>query len=482
MLVLGPLTALGILFCLPRWQTRLPWLLSLTLALPQSAAAPIPGGVLPAFYAVAIAIGLVLAWQLVRGRLAITPTPGIIALVVFFAWSAIVTLAAPQLFGGVPVLNQTDVSDGLVTITTLAFSTSNLSQMIFLAMASTIILFLATRDRISPYVLLPGMAACMTLSLWRLASDKVGIPFPTAIVDSGGSALVTTDANGGYRLRGVFSEPSFLAHYATASLVFCLIILLTQHRPLVRWVAAGTAAMAMVNILFARSGTALAGTALAVVLVSVLLGRAALNDSRLATRIAVIGSFGVAVALYLLPTITGYATSLISDKIGSSSYDQRSGSESFSMHVLVDTFGLGAGLGSNKPSSLWSMMLSCVGVVGTVLFLLLLVRTVGKAYQAPAFLASAAATTSIVMTKCIAGSFLSEPLMMMGIGVCAYAAAQAVRDARTDDAVEPGTPAPADVEVQAALSARRPRPSELVAAPAEPLPGRRRALPGDQGP
>lgn len=425
MTVIGAVTIAAILLCLKDWQRRFPWLLSATLVLPISAAVAVPGLTLTPYYLAALVLSILLAFAWVSGRLALVGWPGDIALFAFVGWSVLITAAGPALFNGIEVLNSTDASGGFVTLTTLQLTSSNVAQLAYLTISAAVICFLALRGHVSPHIFLPGLLGCMSLSTWRLLNDKLGVPFPVRLVDSGSYAYIDVNTPDAYRLRGVFTEPSTLAHYATAAFALSLVMLYSRGgrlRPLYLLLAS----LSAVNLVFARSGTALLGGATVMAVTAVLIViRATRGRGLIPVVITLCGA--AIVALVFRTTVLTYVSDVFSGKVGSGSYDERTFSDAFSLRLFLDTFGLGVGLGSNKPSSLWPMMLSCAGVVGTGLFVWFVLRVLLKALSAPEFLGAVLVVSSMLVTKSVAGSFLSEPLLMLGLGVCAHAAARGRR-------------------------------------------------------
>ncbi|WP_139977483.1 hypothetical protein [Nocardioides litoris] len=423
---LGLVTLVAVALCLKDWRRRFPWLLSASLVLPISAAFVLPGLALTPFFTVALVLSALLAWDWARGRVALFSWPGAGLLVAFVTWVVLVTLAGPALFAGIPVLNNRDEAGGLVSLLPLAYTGSNVAQPAYLGLGVVVICFLATRERISTTLFLPGLLGCMSLSTWRLLHDKVGLPFPTGLTDSDQYLYVETTE---YRLRGVFTEPSTLAHYGTAAFALSLVVLTIGRRRAdhgAAWVPTLWVALAVcsaVNIVFARSGTALVGGLAVLAVVAGIVVVRASRSGRGLTTTSIATCLGGIVVLQSWGTIGGYVSGLFTDKVQSGSFDQRTFSDEFSLRLFLDVHGVGVGLGSNKPSSLWPMLLSCTGLVGTLLFTALVGYLVLGAARRVETLGAAVVVTSLVITKSVAGSFLSEPLLLLGLSVCAHAVA-----------------------------------------------------------
>jgi hypothetical protein len=78
--------------------------------------------------------------------------------------------------------------------------------------------------------------------------------------------------------------------------------------------------------------------------------------------------------LYSSPDLVDAIMAMTIDKINSYSFWGRAAKEVHAIVVFVSTYGLGAGLGSNRSSGLLTTMLSSVGLIGTSLFAIVLYR------------------------------------------------------------------------------------------------------------
>ena len=419
--VIGILTALGLLVCLRDWRVRMPWLLSLGLAAPVSSALPAGAPALPAIYLIAFVLVVLCAWDWVFNHPTFPTWAGSTLIVVFVGWTALITLAGPTLFDGIGVYTaQFEASDGRVALFPLTYTGSNAAQLIYILVAVALLFALASRLPLSRHVLLPGLFGCMALSLWRLVSEKTGIlPFPVSAIDSGNLTFIDGTATGDYRLRGVFSEPSGLAHYATGAMALG-IVMLFMCRGRIRIAYAALAGMAGINLIYAHSGTGLIGGGLVLVLAFGLVAARAIRNNRGFTELVVLACAGLVAALFVWRPIVAYASGLINDKVGSTSYNERTGWDLYSLKLTTDTFGLGVGIGSNRPSTLWPTLLSCTGIIGTALFIAFLIAVLGRASRVPAAWPAMALAMSVLITRSVAGgSFVADPLLWVALGICA---------------------------------------------------------------
>jgi hypothetical protein len=131
------------------------------------------------------------------------------------------------------------------------------------------------------------------------------------------------------------------------------------------------------------------------------------------------GLLGLLFMVLVGPMLWAGASQLTAEKLVSDSFANRWASSLFSMQVVVDTWGLGAGLGSNRPASFPFMLISCVGLIGATLFAYAIVKMIRAAWGQPESRPVAWALLAFFLTKAVAGANMSEPLMWLCLGICA---------------------------------------------------------------
>lgn len=419
----GILLLLGIIAALVTDPDRyLPWLLSLSLALPKTAAlvaGPFPLG---GFQLVSLACAPLLAYRLATlglpDRLRSASTWTLLGLLF---WATVVTALAPTLFQGVTVYtSQVANSQGYVVEASLTYTSSNLAQVGYLALVLVVVLYLSTLPRISPLVLSLGLGLGMALSLWRLGADRLGVPFPTQLVDRSTYLFVDLTTDGTYRLRGVFTEPSVLALYALAALALAVLVLVSASRATTaaRWGAIALAVASAVNLVFSRSGTGVVAGGLLVLAAFPALVSGAARSGRSLLPVSALICWLVATGLVLHERIAEYAGGIVGTKVGSTSYGARTESDLEALRLMVETYGLGAGMGSTRSSSLWPYLLASIGPVGALMFAAVAVIALRRAWRQPAWHASAAVLAAALVAKSVAGSAPSEPILVMALAVC----------------------------------------------------------------
>lgn len=423
MLIVGPLVLVGLLWALRDWDRRFPWLLSASFGLPVTAAVTAGGQSITAYFLIALIGAFVYGISWLRGRTALFSWPGAGFMAVFVGWGILITLAGPTLFRGIEVLSARGGIDAqVVDPSQLTYTVSNIAQVLYLLINVVVIGILASRSGLSPHLLAPGLAIVAVMSNWRLTNDKFGVPFPSAQIDQGAFTFVG-NPEGEYRLRGVFPEPSGLGICSVITIVYAAMMVL-QTRGRVRAFYLALIASASINFAFAGSGTGLAGGTVVIALVGVYATYKALTDGRSMTPYAIALCAIIVGCLFFYAQITDYVVGGVQRKLGTGSYTSRSTADAFSLRLGLDSYGLGVGLGSNRPSSLWPMLFSCTGFIGIVAFAGVLLRVALAALPHPTWRPILWALTAEIVCKTFAGSTIADPILMMSIGMAAYAAVQ----------------------------------------------------------
>ncbi|HEU4635965.1 MAG TPA: hypothetical protein VFS41_07300, partial [Edaphobacter sp.] len=295
-------------------------------------------------------------------------------LLVFGVVSVISALVFPLLFSGIPVYDpKIGIDDGLFIRPPLHLGVNNFIQSGYLICHILVALSLSY-IKFSPSKTYKAFIWAFYLEFSFVFAESVfqlaGIPFPLSIVlNNPGYALwdVSQEVHG-TRNPGTFSEPSL----AGAFLVLFCIAFLAQYlqlrgrspRVILSLVASGM--VASTTSLFALCLVPLA------LLIRYSPFRAPWHFSiRRTRRIVWILVIVVVPLLLVLALLTGYRdvlATLTVSKGDSGSFINRTASDLYSLHLLIETYGIGVGLGSNRTSSLLSTLLSNVGLVGTLAY------------------------------------------------------------------------------------------------------------------
>lgn len=392
-------------------RRALPWILSAAAAFPTTAAINIGSNAsVTPFYLVGSAT-LFSFWLTALRRRGSAQgafrTFALLALV-----GIVVSVLSPQLFAGVPVLAPDIGIDAAVkTPTALAYTPGMRFQIVLLVINIAIAFVLANAAARSSR--LPEAAFVCGIGL---SAMSLLLPRASALIDSWFRNYPGAGYNAGEtRHFGTFSEPSYLAAFALASSAYFGYRMFVGRGRARVWPGAWLA-LSLLNLAQSASGTAVvAGGALVVVVVTAAWLRGVHRNRRIPPAVALAPL--VLACLALMPNpLTSYVIDLVSTKSASDSAVSRFAADIRALHVMLDTWGLGAGLGANRASSFATTLLSNVGVLGTLLFGVACVR-LWRGVQFRSAPAVWLALLALLLAKIAAEPDLSTPLLWILIGV-----------------------------------------------------------------
>ncbi|MGY1787287.1 hypothetical protein [Geodermatophilus sp. SYSU D00698] len=416
--------------------------LALGAATPTGAAVVVGAVAVPTFYAVAIGAVVGVVLRVLRDTRtpedgARLPVPGSRALVLLVVVGVLVTLVAPLLFSGLEVEGPAGQDEYLAAG---VLTKSNIAQIVYLVLSVSVVAYLARSRWAGPQVV--GLAACTTtlLCLWSHLHNIAGVPFPEGFFDNSPSfTIIETLPGGAPRVRGIFSEPSGLASSCLVTIAYCL-SRMRSVGGLHRFALFTVAGVAMYLGSVSTSTTFLvAGLALAAVAMVVAVATVLLRQSKLSRTSVGVLCGGIIAAVWVLPTLANTVGQELADKVASSSYADRSNSDSESYRVFLDTYGFGAGLGANRGSSFVATLLSTVGLIGLLLLIAAVASIVRRSWSVLSVRPAVWALTAVLACKVVAGPDLSDSggILWLSLGVLAHAALHAA--ARSQQVRPPST-------------------------------------------
>lgn len=431
---IGLVLAIALLLCLFH-RGLFPWVVSGAGAFTATVAVIVGGnGVLP-FYAAMLAVTALMVIRAPLGLKSLIPKgPGWLPLTAFIVWSLLITLLAPMLFAGIPVLlPRGGIDEQIAAPSPLTYTISNLAQIVYLLLGFATVVFLAKSKK-----LLPSMASTLFwfgtgLSAMNFMMNRLGIPWPAVFDNSPNVRYISFDTDGVTpRFRGIFAEPSGLALFSLTALVF---FVASSFHDTGRARIAGVAGslLSVFLIVEGASGTAVAGAAVvALVLGFLLLMRFVALRSRWSPVVVVTALVLFTAFLFYGNALMQSVGEIVEVKLDSSSFDVRTAANEMSLKIMVDTLGLGSGLGSSRSGSLYTMLLSCVGVPGLALFLWAMLTLIIGAWREPAWRSTALALAAFLLIKTVSGGNLSDPPLWILSGLCAYATWNPTSEANFD--------------------------------------------------
>lgn len=302
-------------------------------------------------------------------------------LLAFAAWGAASAVVLPRLFAGIPVLAPRGGIDTelLAGGTPLAFSLSNVAQVGYLLLNVAVVITLAQAGR-EPAgfrrlerAFLASGALVVAVALYQAVALRLGLPFPSDLLYSNPfrAQLFGVTSGGVPRINATFAESSNLALFGSALLAYVLVRYLLaprrralRHGPLI--------ALLLAVLYLSTSSTAYLGVAGLVSAIALVFGVVpVVFQGRVLTRLLAVllvsvGLLGASVAVAPKLRATLYRATV--GKTTSDSALARVGADRAALELVAETRGLGVGLGSNRPSSFVTWLLSNTGVLGLVLF------------------------------------------------------------------------------------------------------------------
>lgn len=312
----------------------------------------------------------------------------LIYLILFVFLAIVGVFVLPNLFFGLLVYSpRLGIDDQVNNMTRLAFDSANLNQAAQLLVNALIFLIIWLRP-ISPSIYIRAILIAWGLviffALWQLLANSVGIYFPSDYLYTvDGWSLGTDQLIGSFsRVNSSFVEPSALATYLTGMYGFFLIWWIK--RP--TWAILSCVLLTIFAMMITVSSTAYLG--ILFILLAVLLGFGLLplfKSGWLDKSVGIIFFvlLGISCLLLMLWLSSEEVRELINvvllQKSDGDSFGVRFDADIQSAYILWQTYGLGVGLGSNRPSSFLLFLLSNVGVLGFVLFGLFIYSLAGLA-------------------------------------------------------------------------------------------------------
>lgn len=222
-----------------------------------------------------------------------------------------------------------------------------------------------------------GLCFAAAVSLWQFSSFYAGVDFPGDFFysNAGYNRADSQEMVGLLRLNGPFEEPSSLGYTFTGYLLFAWL----RYRLHPSAFSVGLIAASIFCMLASTSTTAYLGGALfgCVVLYDVMAGRVHLltRDYKFSSgQLAAIGIVCIGILAGSIIVAKNWSAihiilqNILFHKTQSTSFQQRSYADLLAMRIIVETYGIGVGLGSHKPNSLLMTLLSNTGVVGFAVF------------------------------------------------------------------------------------------------------------------
>jgi len=351
-------------------------------------------GVQPFFFVVVL-IALRFMPQYLSGRFGFVQGDPLLRLfrplILFVLWGAASAFVLPFLFANVAV----NIPHGGMDRSPLPlhWSLSNAAQAAYLILDCIFIMY-ATRLARDHRAVEANVRAfrsagiiVVAVGIYQLVAHNTGLPFPKEFFNSNEAwgQLLDEKIAGAWRLSATYTEPSAAGGFFAAWSSFLL--LAVSERAVARrldWLLL-CAGMSMLLLT-----TSSAGYLVTVVVLSTfglqqvlrLLVQGRMNPRVLIVCVVIgVGAIG---AIAFLPNLDRLIQEVLVKKSTSSSARNRAATQWQSLTITGQSFGLGVGLGSNRPSGLLFYVLSDLGFPGLLLFIYCIYMTfslIGTANQ-----------------------------------------------------------------------------------------------------
>lgn len=376
-------------------------------------------------------------------------------LLAYSAYGILTAIFLPQLLEGmteIVPLGRSAFEDTGSTVP-LGPVSSNFTQSIYLlsatlsfALTSAVVRTEAGR-RVCLDAMIAYAAGNLAFAMLDLATYAAGVPW---LLDFMRNAQYTfhadTEIAGLKRIVGSFPEASTFARSTVGSLALTGTLWLVGYR------AALTGPLALASLALLVLSTSSMGLTCAPIVLVLLYATAvarAPSMSGSAQFVVWAAPIAVAAAVFVIAYhpvtsafVSHYADSVLLGKAESDSGVERMAWNVAAWRNLVDTSGLGVGLGTVRTSSLALALLANVGVIGTLLYLAFLwsAFAAGRArpgISADARLAARNAALALTLADLLVGPFADQGPLFYALAALAAAAPRSATDRHDETAREP---------------------------------------------
>lgn len=352
------------------------------------------------------------------------------------AWAAFGAIALPRALGGSTLVYAVDRgaldpnSAGLLQ--PLGPVSGNLTQTVYclgdFAVYCCLSVFMTQRGAFRHFANAVFLLTLLDVAaaLLEIIGHSAGLDLLSFVKTANYTYFDGAELGGLMRITGTFSEASAFSFFTLPLFAFNTILWLTGYRPKTAGVLAIATGMLL---LLSTSATAYVGLGgYLAVLLFCRPGRVApmsyARKVRLWVILSCVGVLGAMYAVLFMPGVVNALSDFIDATILSKA-DSDSGMDRSNLNVqaftnFLDTYGVGAGLGSLRASSFVVVVLSNLGILGTACFCGFILKAafpaipMGRPFADRAVCyASRHGTFAILIVACVSGS-------MFDLGVCFY--------------------------------------------------------------
>ena len=253
---------------------------------------------------------------------------------------------------------------------------SNAAQAGYLILNSVFLIYVMWRSSDSYYIdqlansFVWSGAIAAAVGAYQLAAHVLGFRFPAEIFNSnaGWQQLVSQKVAGAWRVSATFNEPSSAGIFFAAWTTYLLFLTMDRRSATgVLWV------LFWCGIVMLILTTSTTGYITAFILIALLIfkelgtltTKGYINEKLLITFAAIATALGA--AILFIPDFHQLLSDILWYKSQSHSGQERHSTILVALDVVMQSFGLGVGLGSNRPSGMLFYILSNIGIPGSIL-------------------------------------------------------------------------------------------------------------------
>ena len=292
-------------------------------------------------------------------------------------WAVVGSFLLPHLFAGMVNVWPQKLEPPLVAVP-LEPTTSNLNQVIYIVIDTLVLvmssLFFSGSRSSADCALKAYFASgfiASAIGFWQLGNKLVGLPYPETFLFSNPGWSILSEQNLGLapRINGSFSEPAAFASYLSGTIYCTGWLILKGYRGSALRILFGAALVALMCSTSTTGYGVLALALVALPIYAIATGSwSFMNRTVIAVGVLalVLICAWMVISVYAPETnrtIELIVTSTLS-KGDSSSYAERTSADMDSLSLLLPTYGLGVGWGSNRSSSLIPGTLANLGLWG----------------------------------------------------------------------------------------------------------------------
>ncbi|MEM6446293.1 MAG: hypothetical protein AAF704_06960 [Cyanobacteria bacterium P01_D01_bin.123] len=317
------------------------------------------------------------------------------------------SLILPIVFEGMPVYIP---REGLGSqAAPLKWTFSNFGQSVYITLNLIFIVYALQTKKLSTNIFLYSFSVAMSIFIWQGLARYYGIiPFPYEFffgVEHRSLAYGQT-IMGIPRLNGSFGEPSNAGSYFSMAFAYFLAWFMINRKPIIFCGAllSGLAVMGTTSTTGIATAAIVLGAWLIILVSNFIVGKRVSKISLFIAQCVPLLIFSVCIAFWRV------IDRVIFNKSDTSSFLARGDSNWHAFDVLIQTGGLGVGLGSNRPSSFLLFLLSNIGIIGTLIFVVMIFLIVRYAFMTKKVPLAAALVTYLI-SKIIAQPDMSDPML-----------------------------------------------------------------------